>query len=70
MQDLDTARVIEEVAKRPCLWDNSVKSYKILKHRQQAWDEVTEAVVDCFEDMDVGDRFEMSMEIKTLSVFY
>lgn len=70
MLQLDTEKVIAEVAKWSCLWDNTVRNFRIRKWKLKAWEEVTRAVIDNYEDMNDEERFGMSNDTHIFSIRY
>lgn len=60
MQHLDTAKVIAEVHKMPCLWDDSVEEFKDYNDKNKAWEEVTEALYADYRSVDDLERLKMS----------
>ena len=40
-------RLVEEVKKFPCLWNVSVKAYRDIKAKENAWNEVNVLNLEC-----------------------
>lgn len=63
MEDFDVEIFIDEIKKRPSLWDSSSNEYKNRQLKRDGWKEICENVVPNFDKKDAKEHQEIGKHV-------